>query len=258
MKICIRFIVPVLIIFSTLTTHAQQTVYFTKDTSSVKKKHHRSSETNIVKIAPLSFLFGLVPVFYERRISDIFSVQVGAGITIKNYMKEITDDLELGKADEEDFTYNWNNGQGSVTNFGSDDSKNTYKTGTFFSIQPRIYFEGEAMDGWYMGLSYENTTYKFGSPTIVTGVSYSNPVAFTSTYSKDYNKYSDIAVHFGGQSIYDRLSLEYSFGIAIRSKKSRQYVYGFDSNNSNYIDGYADLKKSVPVGLFSFRVGYHF
>ncbi len=258
MKICMRIILPILLICFVFTTSAQQTVYFSKDTSATnKKKYNRSSETNIIKIAPLSFLFGIVPVFYERRLSDLFSVQVGAGITIKNYLKETVDNLEIGKIDDEDYTLNWNGGQGNLYQFASEDQKPKYKTGSYFSIQPRVYFDGEAMDGYYMGISYDNTSYKYGSRSIVTGVPSSDPISFTNTYVNEYDKYSDIAVHFGGQTMYDRLSVEYSVGVAIRNKNSRRYVYGYD-NNSNYVDGFADLKKSIPVGLFSFRVGYHF
>ncbi len=258
MKISMRSFLPFILICCTSSTHAQQTVYFSKDSSAVsKKKYNRSSETNIIKIAPLSFLFGIVPVFYERRISDLFSIQAGAGITIKNYMKDLVDNLEIGKVEDEDYTFNWNGGQGNFYNFASEDQKPKYKTGTYFSIQPRVYFDGEAMDGYYMGISYDNTSYKFGSRSIVTGVSSSNAVSFTDTYVKEYDKYSDIAVHFGGQTLYDRLSVEYSVGVAIRSKSSRRYIYGYD-NNSEFVDGFADLKKSIPVGLFSFRVGYHF
>ena len=259
MKFCMRSFFAAILIFFALTTHGQQTVYFSNDTSSISKKKKKSSaETNIIKIAPLSFLFGILPVFYERRISDLFSIQAGAGITIKNYMKDVVDQLEIGKVENEDYTFKWNGGnEGYIYDFASETQKPKIKTGTFFSVQPRVYFDAEAMDGYYMGISYENTSYKFSSRSIVTGGSTSNPVSYNSNYVNEYDKYADIAVHFGGQTIYDRLSVEYSLGAAIRSKSSRRYIYGYD-NNGNYIDGFADLKKSIPVGLFSFRVGYHF
>ncbi len=244
-------------ICSVFISQAQQTVYFTTDSTLSKKKKSKSSENNIIKIAPLSFLFGIVPLFYERRVSDMFSIHVGAGITIKNYMKAVVDNLEIGKIEEDDYTFTWNGPEGNIYSFASDNEKPKYNTGFYFSFQPRVYFDGEAMEGYYMGISYENTSYKFGSRSIVTGTSSGNAVSYNNTYANEYDKYSDIAVNFGGQTIYDRLTVEYSLGIALRSKNSRRYIYGYDNNN-NYVDGYANLKKSVPVGLVSFRVGYHF
>lgn len=234
---------------------SQQTIYFSKDstTSRVSKKHS-STELNIIKISPLSFLFGVVPFYYEREIKDFFSVQAGIGLTTRNYLKEWANNLEFNKNQSSVEYWNSPNSTYSSDNSGNEFGNRKASIGYYFQLQPRIYFESDGLEGSFIAFSFENTRYNFSSRKVITG---QPDVKYSSDYFKEYNSNSDVAVNFGNQTLYDRISVEYTAGIALRSKKGKQYIWGYD-DTGNVIDGYSIIKKSVPAFLFSFKIGYHF
>jgi hypothetical protein len=204
----------------------------------------------------LDSFFGMIPVSYERALSDLFSVQVTVGATSRNYLREFANNLESKKPRQT--IYYWNDG--STDDYYDENSYYEFdnrkaSAGYTFSIQPRIYFNSEGLDGSFLGLSYDMTQFNFSSQKIVTGNS-SGDLKFTNEYFSEYDKYSDITITAGYQTLYDRISFETSAGLAVRSTKGKRYAYSV--NNGEYIDGYSTFKKSAPAFLVSFRVGYHF
>ncbi|MGZ5192099.1 MAG: hypothetical protein ACXWCZ_13910 [Flavisolibacter sp.] len=255
-----RLTLTTLILLAFLTTvSAQETIYFSKDTTTVAKKKKRSSEQNIIKIAPLGFLFGNIPLFYERSINDFLSVQVGAGVTTRNYLREWVSNIgEDDNVESADGKTTWNGTQGDYSNYNSANDFENRKSslGYLFSIQPRIYFESEGLDGYFIALSYEKARYNFSSRMIETGLAIGEP-KYTDQYFKEYDDFSDIAVNTGVQTLYDKISVEYTVGVALRSKKGIRYAYTQDYSG-NYIDGYTEIKKNAPAFLIGFKIGYHF
>ena len=245
------------------TVTAQDTVYFEKNNSYAngKKKTKHSAELNIIKISPLSFISGFVPVYYERELNSFLSIQVGAGITTRNYVKGWFNNI----GDEEDF----NQGETTWSAPGNEGNSNQldpydYATrkpdiGYCFSIQPRIYFESEGMDGSFIGISYDYYHYANSQKKIVPGPGNGGgaPVFSGNTF-KEYEKFSDISAYFGTQTLYDRIALEYSFGIGLRNIKAQQYAYTNDFVTGDYIDGVMNTKKTKLAFNLAIKVGYHF
>ena len=62
----------------------------TKPTKVTDKLHKKAGEDNIIKIAPLGFISGTFPVYYERAFTDYFSLQGGIGLTNRNYYRELS------------------------------------------------------------------------------------------------------------------------------------------------------------------------
>ena len=251
-----------LVVFSICATeaHAQEVVYFKKDTTvnfTTAKKKKRSTETNFVKIAPLSFLSGSVPIYYERKINDFLSVQVGAGVTTRNYLKEWINNGEIGgnNGDNNKDEIKWNGvtPYNNNLNSHSDFTNRKSSIGYTVSVEPRIYFDNEGIGGSFVSIGYSLSKYKTSSRQIQTGV---NDLMFINSYFPEYESISDVSVNFGSQTLNDRISIEYTFGIALRNKKGERYAYTYDTN-SKYIDGLASYKKTIPAFLFSFKVGYH-
>lgn len=261
MKIYKAYLISIyLIIFSFYSPEAkaQEVIYFTKDSTSKSatiKKHKRSTETNIIKIAPLSFLSGSIPFYYERSINDFLSVQVGAGVTTRNYLKEWINNGEFGKSDENQDEIKWNgaNQYNDNMNPANDFTNRKSSIGYTVSVEPRIYFDNEGIGGSFVSIGYSLSKYKTSSRQIQTGIS---DLMFLNTYFPEYESISDVSVNFGSQVLNDRISVEYTIGIALRNKKGERYAYTYDSN-SKYIDGLASYKKTIPAFLFSFKVGYH-
>ncbi len=243
---------------------AAQTKKQTKDSSvviifqessspSTSGKHKKgSSENNVIKVAPLGFLSGTFPLLYERRISDFFTIQAGGGLTNKNYVRA----LWLKASDEfSDSKYSWNNGSYSdeadeLYNFNS----RTAQMGYMYTIEPRIYFESEAPEGSFLGLAYNYTRYNFQIPTLSKTGSYE--YEHNGSPVKEYENITDYLVHFGGQQLFDRISLEYSTAVGLRKISGSKYVaYDDGIKLKDGLNTYNDKKITFAIG---FKVGYHF
>lgn len=239
---------------------SQRTVYFSKDsTERSAKKQKRSTERNIIKIAPLSFISGYIPVYFEREITPFFSLQGGIGVTTRNYLREWANNFEFNKSNDGTNVFPGTTGNYDNYNSQTDFTNRKSQLGYYFSVQPRIYFNNEGLDGGFFGLSYDRSRYNSSSKRIVTGSGNSGEPVFSNDYFKENETISDINASFGGQTLYDRIAVEYTFGIAIRKVTGRKYAYTNDYNNSGgFIEGYTDLKKTIPAFTFSLKIGYHY
>jgi hypothetical protein len=240
---------------------AQDTVYFAgnrTNSSGLKRKH--SSEQNIIKIAPFSFITGYIPLYFEREITPFLSLQAGAGVTTRNYLKEWANNFELSRSESEKNTWSIPGNEGNTNYNPANDFKNRKNSlGYYFSIQPHIYFENEGLDGSFVSLSYDRARYNSSSYKILNGLSDSNgdPLLSNDTY-KEFETVSDISANIGYQTLYDRIGVEYSAGIALRNVTGRRYAYTNDNNSGKFIEGYSDIKKTTPAFTISLKVGYHY
>lgn len=240
---------------------AQDTVYFKKNTQTTSKKNNKgSTEKNIVKLSPLSFLWGQVPVSYEREINSFFSVEVGVGITTQNFLrgwaKGIREDNDFNDGD-----IIWNAPGNENTENILDPyqyKKRKAQIGYFITAQPRIYIESEGMDGSYIGFSVSYLHFGNKHEKLIPNSSLSNDMKFSNESVKEHEKFTDFMVNFGSQSLFDRISLDYSVGLGLRNINSKYYAVGMDFVNDNYIDGYITNKKTQFAFNLSIKVGYHF
>lgn len=222
------------------------------------KKHKKpTGEENTIKIAPLGFVSGTFPVYYERVISDFFTVQGGVGITSRNYVRNTFQSIDPITP-----IYPWSNNYSL-----SDLADNTLEMGNrkpnlgfLLSVQPRIYFNSEAPDESFMSISYDFYRYNFSIPGIVYN-SNLNEYKHTGSNKKEHENISDLMVGFGYQDVYDRLSIEYSTSIGIRNVKGSKYVYATGTDNSGNpitFDDFAPYKQTLFNYNIGIRVGYHF
>lgn len=218
-------------------------------------KKTKSDEDNIIKIAPLGFISGAFPLAYERRITDYFSVQVAGGLTHKNYIRgAIQKEADISKTK---YTYPWPN-DGSTY----DDAESIYnfnyrtaKMGYQYSVQPRFYYESEALEGYFIGLSYDFYRYNFEVAGLVPGGM--NGTSQTGSMQQEHENITDFMVQMGGQQVFDRLTLEYSTGIGIRKVKGEKYA-GTSNGQGGITDGMAPYTQSLINFGISFKLGYHF
>ena len=114
-----------------------------------------SGENNIIKVAPLGFISGKIPVSYERRITDLLSIQLTGGLTSKNYTNawwfNTIDDIEERELKFENFPLPDNVDDQTDPTFDYTNRKAVL--GYMFSFQPRLYFENEGLEDSFIGLS---------------------------------------------------------------------------------------------------------
>lgn len=268
-----KIIVILLLLASTSSSFAQETVVFatkSREKSSSRSKSSESSQKNIIKIAPLSFLSGFVPVFYEKSLSDLFSIQVGVGITTKNYVRDALYDAGSAASGNgtgsSAFAYKsitWNDGSNpnNVSNqngiYGGDARKSSI--GYMVSLEPRLYFASEGLEGGFIGLNLSKKRNNYTSKSISTTASTtSGNVTYDGGSVKEYDNLSSLLVNFGNQRLYDHISLEYSAGIGIRSIKGQHYAYGQNFTNNKYVTGVGFVDVNKVAYDLSIKIGYHF
>jgi hypothetical protein len=216
--------------------------------SSSYQKKKAAGESNVVKIAPLGLLTGTFPIYYERSITEFLSIQVGGGVTHRNYLRG------LFQAEEgPDYTY-------TGIDENSDQAEGIYlfekrvpKLGYMASIQPRLYLESEGIEGAFFGFSFDLYKYNFETPGAVMK---SGSVVYTGPMKQEGENIRDFMVLWGGQQVFDRLTLEYTTGLGLRSINGTKYA--FEINNGNIFEGQAAYKQTKLNFAIGVKVGYHF
>ena len=236
----------------------QDTVIFRKDVKETPRKKRPADDQNIVKLAPLAFISGNIPVYFEREITPWFGMQVGVGITSKNYVRDIFSGAELSKP--EILETKWNDGSIDTyadESIGTENKNRKYKSGFFVAAEPRIFFESEGLEGTFIGLSYSRGKYNSTSKKVKAGASVNGDPVFTNSTVAEFENISDLMVTFGSQTIYDRITLEYSTGVGLRKINGEKYAYGRNFSG-DFVDGISIIEKTKIAFNFSLKVGYHF
>lgn len=267
----IKIFIPIFLIFcfiSALSANAQSkkdardsstTVIIFKTNTKKNTRNKRSSENNIIKIAPLGFISGRLPISYEKRITDFFSLQLTGGVTFRNYSRNFLKETFAGgnNYDSENTKY-----QIKALPTGVDDKTdplyvfNSRKTniGYMLSLQPRLYFDNDGLEGSFIALSADLYNYKYSIPGLVDN---GFELKHTGTNKNESENIFDIMAIWGWQTLYDNLSLEYTVGVGLRNTTTNKYAAGKSSEGVFY-EGFNKFNNnSLSVGL-GFKVGYHF
>jgi hypothetical protein len=234
-------------------------IIFNNNSSQTASAHKKTKDNNIIKIAPLGFVNGTFPILYEKVITDFFTVQAGIGLTNKNYIRAVFQKASAYDGGGSTIAYPW--GANSAYTDVSEPLYNfTYRTSTMgymFTIQPRLYFESNSPEDQFMGISYDYYHYGFSIPGVVADGAGS--YAQTGAPQSEHENISDIMVHFGSQTIYDNITVEYTTGIGLRNVSGTKYVadYNYGTNTVDY-EGFATYKQTLFNYEIGFKVGYHF
>ncbi|GAB4092767.1 DUF3575 domain-containing protein [Flaviaesturariibacter terrae] len=225
-------------------------IFGEQKSGSTSSKKKGSTQNNIVKIAPLGFISGQFPLLYERRISGMLTVQVGGGLTHRNYIRNTfinvlhDEDAPLIKQ----YPWSANSGDYDLAPEPYNFDVRKPKMGYMYRLEPRLYFGGDAPEESYLGFQYNYARYNFSIPGYVAA---SND--FSGAEKNEYETLTDFMVHFGHQWLYDRLSMEWSSAIGLRQIRGSKYVV---SNHGT--EGFASYDKSLINFGLGFTVGYHF
>lgn len=236
-----------------------KTIIFT-GSSSQKDKYtkKKNSEQNIIKISPTGVFVGQIPVIYERVLNDNISIQAAAGFTTKNYVRQLSNKRGNFENSIDETQYPWYNQLGSYSSdYASPIYDFTYRkpaTGTFFSIQPKYYYNDDAPDGAYFAFSYSSSTYNFNHPKAA--LNGSNSIVFTGADQSEQEKIIDYMLHFGIQKMNKHFAIEYSTAIGLRSITGSKYAA--TTYNGKIYDGFLQYNKSTINYEMAIRIGYVF
>lgn len=213
-----------------------------KDQTVVEAATHR----NIIKIAPVGFISGVYPILYERKLTNAFSVQVGTGITGYNYVRGFInttgDDISVHYTYWPLNTSHYNDNAGGPLNL----NPRKATIGYLFTLQPRWYFTGKAINGLYLSAAYDYYRYNLKTPKGEPNMNNSG------TMQKEHENITDFLLNVGYQKMFRHLSFELSLGAGYRTVEGTKYVV---YNQRDGIAKYNDNGLLINVG---FKAGYHF
>lgn len=164
-------------------------------TSTTYKGHsmHSDSVQQALKLNPTNFIRGDFSLYYEYRLSNLFSLEGAAGITYKDYFYEIV---------ENGARFVSRNGEASNVKFYS---------GFAGRFQLRCYLSKyeTAITGFYIAPEISYRTYK---------MDYLVNTGLINEPHRINRKYTDVKLQFGHQNPdpYDRYFLEWFFAIGTR------------------------------------------
>lgn len=264
MKKIILMLLMTIPVFAIAQSNSKDTVIRIElDHSKYDKNHKKAStEKNIIKFSPLGFLNGAFPIYYERVVNDFFTVQTGLGLTSRNYLRSIIQ--QASENNNIKYNYPWDPSS-PITDLTEDSYYFQYRTATpgfMLTIQPRLYFESDAPDGAYLGISYDFYRYNFKT----TGMrddpfNVGNTTQVGGPTKKEHENISDLMATFGYHDVYDHLSVDYSIGMGIRNVRGIKYYYGIENFGNppiTPIEGFADYKQTTFNFNLGIKVGYHF
>ena len=186
-----------------------------------------------IKLSPTALIAGDIPVSYERKLSDYFTLEGGIGLTTFN----LTEDLIRGYTSRED---------------GETVSKVSYSA----LLNAKIFPEGNAFqDGYYIAFNLNHRNY-------AQDFSLAMPGAMDSTFNESF-QWSDLGFTLGYQSRpSERMILDWFIGAGIRQKtrKINEYVTEFDPISGLYLGEYAlnESSNTTPAILGGVKISILF
>ena len=193
----------------------------------------------LVKINPLLIFNGEFPVYVEKQISGIFSVEAGLGVTFRDYAGPLGEYY----------------GPDQVTFFDSVAVRNKYsavRPGFTFKLGGRIYLDGadDYPEGMYLAAEFRYKTYSFRFTEPNDGLEPGRTIGLT-------DQYMDFVGVLGRQyELAENLLVDSYTGIGFR-RKTVEFVRAGIGQTSLV---YTASKGVVGVPLFSvgFKLGYYF
>lgn len=188
---------------------------------------------NVIKVNPLLFFRGEVPIYYERALSPNLSLEVGVGVTLRNYMA-----LSFAGDDADDF--------GAGTEIIPSLS---------YRMAIRFYLEGDLEpQGWYIQPEFAHLRY-------AKDIRISDPMGgFTEERLRDSRIYNDIRALFGYQSLSysSNWVLDYYAGFAFRARDMQVVTETVDPVTRQYTYAVEQRNDFVPALFLGLKVGIGF
>lgn len=188
---------------------------------------------NAIKLNPLLFFRGEIPLLYERALSHRLSVELGVGFTWRNYLN-----LSVGNNDADDY--------GAGTNIIA---KPTYHLGVRWyhtdDIEPQ---------GWYTQLGFAHIEY-------IKDIKVKNPDgSFSTEKNRDERIYNDIRLLSGYQllSASSNWLFDVYGGVALRNRSLQIVSESLDLVTDQWTYTVEEKNDIVPAFFLGVKVGLGF
>ena len=213
-----------------------------------KKTSGANDKLNLIKIDPIymPFFEGEFGVFYERKVSDNVSAELGVGATFSFYLYDLLHQFDVK----------------NVSSVLGDDNATIKGDGTGYSIRGQLKYYFDASDypeGFYMSLALVHKTYPIAfSGTYNSSGSFSGSIPYTYQFTNVYNNFL-ICIGSQKETIVDNLYMEWTFGVGLSKNTTGEIVKVTDPNYGSVIG--ATLNSNSGTGfayMLSYKLGYAF
>lgn len=188
---------------------------------------------NLVKINPLLFFRGEIPIYFEHAITPMLSIEVGLGVTLRDYM--------------------------AIT-FTGDDADD-YGAGTeivpnlSYHIGARFYFMADLEPvGWYLHPEFVHLEYAKDIRAI------GPDGGFTDETFRDERTFNDLRLLFGYQTLGSSTNwvVDMYGGVGLRSKNEVIVNETLDLNTDTYTYKVTENTENVPAFFLGIKLGIGF
>lgn len=213
-------------------------VLFGNGPDSIDFRNNKKYNASAVKFGVIEVTQGLYGLWYERELSSIFSIQVGAGVTGRNYTYGL---ITLDETEELQSSPNFD------TEADIEDDDYVYmdrksKTGYFFTVMPKFWYSLEdGMEDGYFAINFQHRNYKY----LAYGSYQSNLDRFTSGPFdvEEFESQNIIALTWGSQVLKNKVCIDFCSSIGGRFFKGERRDSGYN-NADNIIIGKLPRKTS--------------
>ncbi len=185
--------------------------------------------SNAIKLNILGLFSGMGGLNYERELSRIYSVEVGAGITFCNmsgniWQNLLIDEDEAGEQKSPNFEVSLD-AQDEDYEF---DRRKT-KIGTYLTVMPRYYYQEDGFDGNYIGINFQRRTYRYEAFGVDSSVSTYGNFTFINGPGnrREFEKQTIIALCWGFTKISKSTLLDFYTSCGVKSIKAERIDVGY-------------------------------
>lgn len=203
-----------------------------------------------IKFSPTSFIIGNFPLEFERELTELFSVQVGIGLTFKPGTRYWGDFLH-----ELHFPQFCNNDEVEGPNYCDHPYEYTFRTGKlgyFMSLSGKIFFRQKGFKGRYVAPFFRYSTRNATIQKVEEGQPYDE--VRLDEVEKEFARNTDFLVRYGIQNYNEKMIWDFFFGLGLRSQNRTRQDLTYDSNQ-NLVNGTRNLNKLKLRGDLGVRIG---
>lgn len=245
---------------------AQKVITFESHDS---KTGHKKSGTagegkNSVTVGLLSWFSGYTPVYYERSVLSMLSLQVGAGVTTRSFGADLGYGIYSEGETSDIFT-----SQNSRNDVKDDYAHYKFRKslpGLFVSFAPKLYYHDEGMDGAYVSPTISYKVFRFAAqmadetadPTQY-GTGDDRLIPHIKQEQSESVRCIDFAVNFGGHyQSRKHVVIGWNTGIGIRNSSAERLDIGVVNDAQNvarYKNAVAEYSKTKLLLTLNFVIG---
>lgn len=263
-----NFTLLLLLLLSFTTLYAQQdtvkrtttTVIFGDASADGKASSGPSKyNANAVKLNLLGLFSGTAGLTYERELGSMFSIEVGGGLTFRNFAgnlwRQALDDAGENDQKSPNFSADYLDEIDEDYSF----DRRTAKLGSYFTIMPRFYYQEDGFDGTYLGMHLQRRIYKFEAFGLDQASSSYTDLSFVDGPGNrdEFEKQTIIALCWGYNNVGTRTVLDFYSSIGINSINGERIDFGYIENPSgDYIPVTGAKMREVKKTTFFFEIGF--